>query len=171
MAGCLTPACNEEMTNKRDGEWEISVVISCLLLPPREQNTPLKCFQQAPLMLSLTCLVSPSHTAHLLYSAYMYIYTHLHTKTLWTMQPRWEYIPNKQWCFCDKHLGEVHIRSTLQKGNVLFDYTLLPIWYSIIVLMMQCCKSPAAFSASLVEWVHWNMSIDESSRIKSHTHC
>lgn len=32
VAACLTPACNKEMTNV-DGEWEISVVISCLLLP------------------------------------------------------------------------------------------------------------------------------------------
>lgn len=64
------PACNEEMTNK-----EIAVVISHLLLPLREQYTPLKCFRRARLMLSLTCFLF-SVTVHVLYSINKCAYTY-----------------------------------------------------------------------------------------------
>lgn len=149
----------------RDGEWEISVVISCLLLPPREQNTPLKCFQLVPLMLSLTCFLSPRHFVHLLYSTCMYIY--IHTKTLWRSRvENTSQINNDAfvtstlaWCTYVVHCKKEMYFSILH----CYKYNIL-LFSNDAVFQVTSSFLSILGRVSLLKHV-------KSSRIRIHTHC
>lgn len=103
------------------------MVISCLLLPLREQNTPLKCFQLALLMLSLTCFQSPTHSVHISHTAHTCIDTQTRFEE-WSRAENPSQINNRAFVTstcCGLH--SVTYAAHFKKEDALDNYTLLPV--------------------------------------------